>query len=287
MVCKECGSKMPEEARFCFICGSPIQREPEPAPVPAERCVHCGGGLPKAARFCGACGACVELEPVPVEEPDPMPEDPAPVEQIPVEEIPVEEPDRVPDEPVVEQLGATKLCPSCGQELEIDACFCFECGFGTELEPAQEKAPAIGEPIPEKRCYDCGQPLEMDARFCGVCGTKVEPEPIPVVQSPGQIGSLRHCRHCGTELEEDARFCGVCGRSVDGAVVGIRIPDIGTGHDPVTIAVRKEKEAQKKSRKTGKQRSKALLIGTVILLAASAIGAAVWFFLFGPGLDVF
>src|SRR3990170_1219193 len=55
-VCSNCGTRNPDQARFCLSCGSSL--------VPA--CPLCGAELPPEARFCSECGT-------PVANPEPVP----------------------------------------------------------------------------------------------------------------------------------------------------------------------------------------------------------------------
>ncbi len=49
MECKQCGTKNPEEARFCMECGIELEKE-------AETCPSCGTLNPPNSKFCNECG---------------------------------------------------------------------------------------------------------------------------------------------------------------------------------------------------------------------------------------
>lgn len=82
--CSSCGCVLPEEARYCFLCGRPLP-EPSPTaePVPdAQYCVHCGAMREGESRFCPVCGGAFFPEADPpalvttAPEPLPAPEEP-------------------------------------------------------------------------------------------------------------------------------------------------------------------------------------------------------------------
>ena len=76
MFCTHCGAKLPDNSRFCGMCGNPTSA---PATAPAEpvaevpvapvveeipevkpeavRCPQCGATFEKLPAFCGYCGA--------------------------------------------------------------------------------------------------------------------------------------------------------------------------------------------------------------------------------------
>lgn len=49
LICKNCGTENPEEARFCMECGMELEKEAEPCP-------SCGTLNPHNAKFCNECG---------------------------------------------------------------------------------------------------------------------------------------------------------------------------------------------------------------------------------------
>lgn len=50
--CLECGAEIPEGARFCGICGTPIGGKTHRQNI----CAKCGSALDEDAAFCGNCG---------------------------------------------------------------------------------------------------------------------------------------------------------------------------------------------------------------------------------------
>lgn len=53
MVCHNCATNNPVEARYCLGCGQPLSRS----------CPNCATELPAHAKFCFACGSTLEIEP--------------------------------------------------------------------------------------------------------------------------------------------------------------------------------------------------------------------------------
>ena len=47
MICSQCGAKLPENALFCYECGTRAA---------AHLCIHCATPLPEDAQFCYICG---------------------------------------------------------------------------------------------------------------------------------------------------------------------------------------------------------------------------------------
>ena len=59
MLCSKCNSQLPDNARFCNVCGTPAAGAPvwEGYPAPESAfCVKCGAALLDGAMFCGSCG---------------------------------------------------------------------------------------------------------------------------------------------------------------------------------------------------------------------------------------
>ena len=61
--CRFCGAALPDDARFCHLCGREVERAP--------RCPRCGASLPEGSRFCSYCGAALESAPPQQEAPRP------------------------------------------------------------------------------------------------------------------------------------------------------------------------------------------------------------------------
>ena len=53
MKCPSCNASVPEAAKFCSECGTPLPRA----------CLACGHGNPASAKFCSECGAQLALAP--------------------------------------------------------------------------------------------------------------------------------------------------------------------------------------------------------------------------------
>ena len=56
MICRSCGSEVPEQTRFCIECGASQEL----------RCPSCSAPHPPGQKFCGECGARLEAEPAAV-----------------------------------------------------------------------------------------------------------------------------------------------------------------------------------------------------------------------------
>ena len=56
--CRNCGSEIEDDARFCQVCGTPVE-EMNIAEEKQEAgfCSNCGNPLRPGAKFCGSCGA--------------------------------------------------------------------------------------------------------------------------------------------------------------------------------------------------------------------------------------
>ncbi len=57
MFCKNCGSQLDEDARFCTKCGNKVEND-----LNAKFCVHCGSKLDDDSVFCMKCGGRIKDE---------------------------------------------------------------------------------------------------------------------------------------------------------------------------------------------------------------------------------
>lgn len=99
MICKECGTELSRDAKFCRNCGAKIEYR-DVAPVSAAVCWNCHSPLNGNEKFCGVCGANVE-QTINNEE------------GTETQEIQAEQP---------------LTCPVCGEELKETDVFCKSCG---------------------------------------------------------------------------------------------------------------------------------------------------------------
>ena len=115
--CPNCGGEVPYGAPFCSSCGSKMNVQNSAAPAVnnnVQRCVKCGVPLTPGTAFCTNCGTRVEAAPaVPVANPV--------VNNNPVAQAPVNT-----------AAPTTKVCPTCGKEIAVNAKFCIGCGSHIE-----------------------------------------------------------------------------------------------------------------------------------------------------------
>lgn len=164
MKCKNCGSELAADARFCRDCGSKIEPDEQVEELkPAETeesqkvlCKNCGAELAHGAIFCRDCGNRIEFVEHP-EEPEPDEEESPDNAVTPIEN----EAQAEAEEPHKNETQAETTAP-----------------------PEKEAQPEITvDKIPEKKfCKVCGRELNIDDEFCSKCGTSiskgaVKPEP--------------------------------------------------------------------------------------------------------------
>ncbi len=51
LICSKCGKELPDDAGFCFECGTAVETEKK-----QDYCIHCFAELPEDAKFCLHCG---------------------------------------------------------------------------------------------------------------------------------------------------------------------------------------------------------------------------------------
>lgn len=99
--------------------------------------------------------------------------------------------------------GPVKFCPSCGQELKINA-------------PVEEKKE---EPKKKYKCPKCGTVFEGKIKFCPGCGSEIkfkeekkpEPEEEIITGSEKKKVKKYKCPTCGTLYDKPVKFCSECG----------------------------------------------------------------------------
>lgn len=79
--CRQCGSELPEQSKFCPSCGSEVVSEEEMPSQTSDAgdgegvgmltCRKCGDDMPEEALFCPGCGASAAAEPGEVPPPSP------------------------------------------------------------------------------------------------------------------------------------------------------------------------------------------------------------------------
>ncbi len=126
--CINCGERLPDNAKFCAVCGTKLDKgreSPEAPPPevanpekeakpdqsragtsPANHCTNCGSQLPENAKYCFACDTKV----------DKGRESP----ELPPVEIPEQEKQPKPDGSGA-GTAQTKHCTSCGKQLTDNA----------------------------------------------------------------------------------------------------------------------------------------------------------------------
>ncbi len=56
MNCKKCNAELSSSAKFCAVCGTPVEQ----APAAAKVCSSCGNPVAAGTKFCGVCGTVVD-----------------------------------------------------------------------------------------------------------------------------------------------------------------------------------------------------------------------------------
>lgn len=81
LYCRFCGASLPDEARFCHLCGKEVDRTP--------RCRQCGAVLPEGSRFCSFCGAPLQGTAAPAPQSAPM-QNNMPMQNTPMQNMPMQ-----------------------------------------------------------------------------------------------------------------------------------------------------------------------------------------------------
>lgn len=160
MICKQCGTEVPDNYKFCTKCGNDLdkQREEEQAAQAANsagdslHCPKCGAPIHAGDKFCTGCGADLSIKETASPEPS--------------------EPENIPDE---------FHCPHCGAEIKPGDKFCIVCGKPLLAEePAQLETP-VQPQAPEQAAQ--AQPVSAQQQ--------VQPQAPTQWQAQAQAGSAQ------------------------------------------------------------------------------------------------
>ena len=158
--CSKCGRSLPDHAKFCSGCGTPVLAYDD-APKPAFTCISCGAALKPEAQFCPVCGTKQIVD-------EPIIRD----DFLPLSE-PAEERDAVP-----EPWREIHTPPFLRDDF---------------LPPSEPPAESYAVPDSEEEVYvcsnsSCGVQLPDGARFCRKCGSPAIKVPVKkVTEIPGPV----------------------------------------------------------------------------------------------------
>ena len=132
--CPECHGKMPEQQRFCGICGFDSNTAGSKKEEQRKLCCsECGSPLSDSIKFCIECGR--KINPCP--------------------NCGIDLPD------------SAKVCSECGYEIPT-ACP----GCGSSISPKAKFCPECGQVL-LKKCPKCDVAIEGTPKFCPECGEKL------------------------------------------------------------------------------------------------------------------
>lgn len=72
------------------------------------------------------------------------------------------------------EIKGSKLCVSCGAEIDKDQLFCSKCGAKNEIPSEPPMAAAAETAATTATCPACGSVIQQGAAFCTNCGAKME-----------------------------------------------------------------------------------------------------------------
>jgi predicted amidophosphoribosyltransferase len=238
-LCRDCGSPLGPDEKYCGICGSPAGEHPHPAlPVPTisapaavSTCASCGSPVAEKGKFCGVCGTSINSIAPP---------------------LPLSSPPRFtpPSSQQPSQHPETRLCRSCGNPVKPGDKFCSKClakvvddsmiasvpyqaPVSQVLPPSPPSQPTAlpsrqpSQPPGTRLCRSCGNPVKPGDKFCSNCLAKVVDDPMATqvqhqppafqVQSPTPPAFPMVCASCGSPVTGTEKFCGICGTPVQSA----------------------------------------------------------------------
>ena len=160
MKCTQCGAEIPDNAKFCKVCGAKQEVKQQHT---AGICKACGAPLKPGAAFCTACGAKIQAE----TESHAVPEkkaDSEPVSLVTAASSERGEENRQPE-------SAPKPAEQTGRK---------PAGFATGA-PIEKSA--VFQQQSAGHCKACGAPLKPGVAFCTACGAKIQAETEPQTAS--------------------------------------------------------------------------------------------------------
>jgi hypothetical protein len=189
MKCSNCGTQLPDDAKFCASCGNRVET-PAPEVIPAYNAEPITEEVAdnEVVETLAEMAAPPEL----IAQPEPV----APP-------VPAPQPEPVIEKKPVWPTAASQPCRQCGNPLKSGAQFCNKCG-----------AKVAATPLPaaqDSYCPRCANKVKPGVAFCATCGTRLaaaatftppvqrqyqqpypqapvyqQPAPVPVQQPYGQ-----------------------------------------------------------------------------------------------------
>lgn len=195
MFCMDCGKKIPDVARFCVFCGTPV----DSSVLMEASGDTVGEMIPRRVEM-------EESDKSETENSVVMAEDAMVVTEIEEATGGIEQEHEEPEPAEAEEMA---------EQVPTET----ESGTLNDAEGALDTAEDI-----RAFCTNCGAILEPDDSFCTNCGHKREVPIIPIVpaqESSGMEERNTFCIRCGNKLYPEDMFCNLCGEPV-GTVPYIR-----------------------------------------------------------------
>lgn len=174
MICPQCNSSVPKDAKFCMNCGYCFSKETKNS-IP---CPNCGASVEEGSVFCQECGTNLS------------------------------EAMKAVNKKAEPDAAKIQACPVCGAPFEAGQLFCSECGFdirrassespvenssenvkNAEKKPNEEKKEAASDPKTLKTCPECGHTLADEDSFCDQCGYAMGREPADPTPGSSDVPS--------------------------------------------------------------------------------------------------
>lgn len=112
--------------------------------------------------------------------------------------------------------NGVKLCPECGEEQEIFAKFCRNCGASLSSNDNDEnimRCEYCGAELHEEAfCPDCGKATGI--KICPNCRQKTVNEDYCTVCEYLINQNIKTCVKCGSKIDASAKVCANCGAKV-------------------------------------------------------------------------